>query len=337
VQGEGPAGDYGIVFSGGGALGAWEVGCYDAIRSRHRDTQPTVVAGASAGALNAVGICAGMSAQELESLWSGVQPEDVYRRKFGWRVAGLICRSLWKGISATVQSVADAETSFLDSEPLAKTLTNILHPYFAPFQRSAISCAISLTNLTSGQGEIFYKLPPGRVLPEAAKVTGLYSRKLWTPITGGDQLVQVLMGSTALPILFPPFVGYFDGGILLNQPISPAIALGATTLYVIIPTPKILGKTDNIGSTASTVLSVWLSASLVSQFDTVCVRNEIRRTIGEPLIKICVIRPLRDLTDEFGVGLLNFGKNVKALVDHGRSTAHDRLNTFDSQNPHTWF
>ena len=74
---------YGIVFSGGGALGAWEVGAYRAIRLQH-GTDPTVVSGASAGALNAVAICAGMSADCLEKTWTELQVDKIYRNNFGF-------------------------------------------------------------------------------------------------------------------------------------------------------------------------------------------------------------------------------------------------------------
>src|SRR5689334_13235647 len=73
---------YGIVFSGGGALGAWEVGCYDAIKGRHGGSAPAVVTGASAGALNAVGACAGMPPPQLQRLWTNINSQDVYRFRF---------------------------------------------------------------------------------------------------------------------------------------------------------------------------------------------------------------------------------------------------------------
>jgi len=75
-------GTYGIVFSGGGALGAWEVGCYDAIRAHHKGTPPVIVTGASAGALNAVGVCAGMLSPQLQDLWAGITPKDVFQFRF---------------------------------------------------------------------------------------------------------------------------------------------------------------------------------------------------------------------------------------------------------------
>src|ERR1700722_7474751 len=71
--------EYAVVFSGGGAFGAWEVGAYDEILSRHHGHPPTIVTGASAGALNAAAICAGVSPADLQKLWTGLTPDKVYR------------------------------------------------------------------------------------------------------------------------------------------------------------------------------------------------------------------------------------------------------------------
>ena len=60
-------GPYGVVFSGGGALGAWEVGCLHSLLRRHETKYPLVVAGASAGALNAAGLALGMTVGELHA------------------------------------------------------------------------------------------------------------------------------------------------------------------------------------------------------------------------------------------------------------------------------
>src|SRR3712207_5353872 len=88
VPEEGESDGYAIVFSGGGALGAWEVGCFKTIM-RHHNELPAIVTGASAGALNAAGICARLSPSELENLWCTLRPEEVYSRAL--RVRTVLC------------------------------------------------------------------------------------------------------------------------------------------------------------------------------------------------------------------------------------------------------
>jgi len=149
-------------------------------------------------------------------------------------------------------------------------------------------------------------------------------------------LIQALMGTTALPVLFPQFESWFDGGVLMNQPISPAILLGGQLIYVLIPTPAALGETTDLLQIASTALSVWLAESLIMQVELIKVRNDIRRSTGDPLLKICIIRPLRNLEEAFGVSLLSFGVKIPELIKQGYDDAKTRLETFDQENPTTW-
>jgi predicted acylesterase/phospholipase RssA len=153
------------------------------------------------------------------------------------------------------------------------------------------------------------------------------------------------MGSTALPVLFPPNGPYFDGGVLMNQPITPAILLNEPDiLYVVIPTAKALGRTDNIIEIGQTVLATWTVMSLIAQLDRLELRNRMRkdrREEGEPdeRLPICVIRPPEDLTVTFGVNLLSFGLNVPEIVGAGKAAADEKLNRFDPTDPEeaTWY
>src|SRR4051794_29066047 len=99
---------YGIVFSGGGALAAWEVGCYKTICSYHGGRSPKVVSGASAGALNAVGVSAKMPAQRIAELWTGITKAKVYSPRFG---TGTLIRLFISSLAR--QSAFDAITEFL--------------------------------------------------------------------------------------------------------------------------------------------------------------------------------------------------------------------------------
>jgi predicted acylesterase/phospholipase RssA len=335
---------YGIVFSGGGALGSWEIGCYRAILSRYGGKQPFVATGASAGAINAVGVCAGMPPKQMEDIWTGLTNRQIYVSQFGARsAASLLWSTITKAsISTAIVEFAKKSNSIYSTKPFEGTLKKVLAGYYQSFVQSNISCVISLTNLTKGAGEIYYKLPVGQGLPGPDLGD-------WSPITGLENVVQVLLGSTALPILFPPQYHFFDGGVLLNQPISPALALASPggaaapvdldgfVLYVIIPSSQALGAVGDLIEISSTVVSSWLSLSLVAQIRNIQLRNRIRSLTGDKQIRICVIRPAVDLTKAFDVSLLDFGKNVGELVNDGEQAANDRINRFDSANPHTWY
>jgi hypothetical protein len=304
------------------------------------------VTGASAGAINAVGICAGMLPQQLKDTWADLTNDRIYKSRLGSRKLATFLwssvqkRSLFEAFNTTFDNIS----SVLSTDPLRLTLTNILQGYFSNFQQSKVYCAVSLTNLERGVGEIYYKLPPGELLPRNIGEN-------WNKISSLDILVQILLGSTAIPILFPPHGSYFDGGVLLNQPISPAWALicpgesspgssldlDSFTLYVIIPSSETLGATGNLIEIGSTVISTWLSLSLIDQIKNIRLRNYIRQLSDDKKLRLCVIRPSQDLTNRFGVSLLDFGKNVASLIQNGAESASDRINLFDPADENTWY
>jgi predicted acylesterase/phospholipase RssA len=331
---------YGIVFSGGGALGAWEVGCYDAIRGRHSGNLPIIVTGASAGALNAVGVCAGMQPPQLEKLWAGIKSSDVYLTQVGkFSALPVLLRAAQVGLVQSVTEFFSRRTSLFDTTPFKKTLATILKDYELSFTQSDIYCSISVTNLTLNRREYFYKLPRDEPLPDEFL---RHSQGTWRRLAGLELLVDALIGSTALPVLFPPREGMFDGGVLLNQPISPAVALSEMlqtpleVLYVLIPSPATLGRTGNLLQIAQTVMSTWTSASLLAQLATQKARNELLDKASRSTLPICVIRPPQDL-GELNVTLLSFGVNVDKLVEAGRKSANEKLNRFKPTLVNTWY
>jgi len=80
-----------VVVSGGGAFGAYEVGVLKALESI--GLRPQIVAGASAGALNAVAwIASGFSVSLLELVWRSLEPASIGMRwtTLAWRSAGVV-------------------------------------------------------------------------------------------------------------------------------------------------------------------------------------------------------------------------------------------------------
>ncbi len=329
--------DYAVVFSGGGALGSWEVGCLGAVIDAHGGKLPTIVTGASAGAINAAGLVAGMTVDQLHATWAALTNGDIYFvRPFRWKLIFAALGFLTgKGLLSSTAKQARTLQSIFDTAPLENTLRDILRDRENAFLSSPMAFAISTTKLADSQPELFYKMPVGQPLPAAA-TQGRYA-KAWTIITGLTQLLQALKGTSALPILFPPMEGRFDGGVLLNQPISPAIRLGATNLYVFIPSVEQIGDTRDLLAIGNTMLSTWLAMSLTSQIEQIKLRNQIRLITKDPPLRVCVVRPGLDLGQSPGVGLLSFGLKVDELVAMGRKSAEERLSRFDPENQNTWY
>jgi predicted acylesterase/phospholipase RssA len=331
-----PEEDYAVVFSGGGALGSWEVGCLGAVIDHYAGRLPSVITGASAGAINAAGLCAGMGIEELTSTWASLQNAKVYTtRPFRGKILAALVGSLTgKGLIESFIDQARAIQSIFDTAPLEETLQGILETREHAFMSSRSSFAISTTRLADSEPEIFYKMAQGLALPSDATNGRL---KTWTRIAGLAQLLQALKGTSALPILFPPMEGRFDGGVLLNQPISPALKLGATNIYVFIPSVEQIGDTRDVLAIGSTMLTVLLGVSLTAQIEQIKLRNQIRSYTKDPPLRVCVVRPSLDLGTAPGVGLLSFGLHVEQMVEMGRQSAVERLSRFDPANPNTWY
>ncbi|MHB8270460.1 patatin-like phospholipase family protein [Bradyrhizobium sp.] len=327
---------YGIVFSGGGALAAWEVGCYRAIRAHHDDTPPAIVSGASSGALNAAGVCIGMQPATLKDVWARMKNADVYRARFDrWTFTKLAARAGRIGPQDAVYEFLSGQQSVFDASPLVETLRRELKDFDQPFEQSRVRLAVSATNLAVNRKQVFYKMPPQIPLPGNAATSDVD----WRQIRGIESLIDALVGSTALPILFPPWTHFFDGGIMLNQPISPALRIfEPDILYVVIPSAENLGQTGNLIEIGSTLLTVWLRVSLDLQIERIKLINDvIRPRTAKRKIRLCVIRPSQDLGRLFGVSLLQFGQKVDELEDAGFKAANSRIAIFRDDNEETWY
>src|SRR5258708_4838636 len=133
-------GAYGVVLSGGGALGAWEVGCLRALLRHERGFSPRVICGASAGALNAAALAAGFLLDELQQVWDSLRPSSVYRAHppdSSWlglvtRVAirTVRSRSFERGITGTLNNYP----SLFDARPLEATLRAKFGPHWERLQ-----------------------------------------------------------------------------------------------------------------------------------------------------------------------------------------------------------
>lgn len=342
--------DYAVVFSGGGALGSWEVGCLQVLQERFNGKLPNIVAGASAGALNAAGVAAGLTAEQLQEQWQQLRPIDVFFENVD--IEQLAKKLWWQGTKSLVpgrkapdrdgllgilNEHLQGKRGFFDLSPFKQTMQNILRYQEGDLMKSPISLVVSCTNLSESYPEHFYKLPPGVALTYREPDD---SRTRWTKIQGLPTLIQALTGSIAIPGLFPPMENRFDGGVLLNQPLKPAIDLGARNIFVLIPAPIEFGLTESLADIFSSLITTWLATSLLAQVKATSARNQFARKLGDEqeIVRLCIVRPSTNLSVEPGVGLLDFGAHVERLVRNGRQACEDRLdpNRFDPKNQHTW-
>jgi NTE family protein len=228
-------GDVGLVLTGGGARAAYQVGAMLAL-AEIRGSGPSpfrVLAGVSAGAINATSIAAGadefpLAAARLADIWRGLTPDRVYRTD----ARGLVSvGSRWlKDLSAGGVLGSSSINYLLDTAPLAELLRDALpvarisHLVRAGYLRGV---AVSTTSYATGLAVTFY---------DGAKDIQPWFRRTRIGVRERLRLPHVL-ASSAIPIFFPPVrikgLFYGDGCVRMNAPLSPAIHLGADRLIAV--------------------------------------------------------------------------------------------------------
>lgn len=200
-----------LVFQGGGALGAYQAGVYQALHEAR--VEPDWVIGTSIGAVNAA-LIAGAPIDEriarLDEFWSRVSTGKFQ----GWPVPD------WIGLHMrNMMTITSGLSSFFRPRPLA--FTNPFLPLGAEY-----SAYYSIEPLRELLGELidFERINSGpmRLSVGAAKVQTaemVYFDSLTNPL-GLDHV----LASGALPPAFPAVridgELYWDGGILSNTPVE---------------------------------------------------------------------------------------------------------------------
>lgn len=229
----------GVVLSGGGARGAYEVGVVagmvDVLQdARLLDRPPfQIFCGTSVGAINAAFLAsradvADMGVGQLIDRWAALSLDQHLR--LDTRGIFEFPRALFR---RSVVSPS-AAPSLLDPTALATLIDESidwvrLHENVAGSRVLAV--ILAALEISTGRTTLFAELAP-----DARYVPSRDPRRE----TRATELASVhVLASAALPFLFPPreVEGefYCDGGVRFNTPIAPAIRAGADRLVVVSP------------------------------------------------------------------------------------------------------
>lgn len=188
-----------LVLSGGGAKGAYEAGVAAAFVERGLPIR--LVAGSSAGALNAAMIASGR-ADRLEAMWRAITREQVYTLRAPVFFAGFLPGWL-------TLLVLNETSSLFDSAPLRDLITASLD--FDRIRASPVRLLVTATDLASREKRVF----------DNRTVT-----------------VDALMAASAVPGLFPPVevdgALLVDGGLTGRAPVLEALAADASLGRVVV-------------------------------------------------------------------------------------------------------
>ncbi|MGI9287200.1 MAG: patatin-like phospholipase family protein [Pseudomonadales bacterium] len=225
----------GLVLSGGGARGAYQVGVLKAIadlRPKHAHNPFSVISGTSSGAINAVALAASannfrLAVMKVERIWKNLHVDMVYRsrhRDIAVSMGRLVGSLFNEGIGRR------RPVALLNNDPLRDLLSHVIH--FKNIQRRIDSgfleaVAVTATGYTSGESVSFFQ---GR--GDLKKWRRM--RRVGVPT---ELSVGHLLASSAIPTILPAekiSLEYFgDGAMRQLAPISPVLHLGADRLLVI--------------------------------------------------------------------------------------------------------
>jgi NTE family protein len=214
----------GLVLSGGGVRGAYEVGVVQGIQ-RILEQTPfsgppfSIFTGTSAGAINAAFLASNahredLNIRRLAETWKALRLEDHLRL----RPLALLKKSLDRSL-VNVKPLAQLIESSIDWKKLRENVQN----------HTVHALMVAALEISRGRTTIFAELSPGTEFPPSRDPRRVHVEQ---PIT-----LEHVLASASIPIVFPPQrIGncYFcDGGLRFNTPIAPAIRVGADRLIVI--------------------------------------------------------------------------------------------------------
>ncbi len=225
----------GLVLSGGGARGAYEVGVLSHVAEHLPDllARVRVVTGTSVGAVNAAYLAShGMTTEavrELEALWKSLVIDDLVALDRAG-ISELLAAGGKRLIGRPVKSppIGLLRVSGIAKLVAERTEWRGLRRVVRSGRLDAVGFAA--TDVSTGRTHFFVD-HRGTLKPRWAR--------------GDDAVVPIrtqlgpshVLASAAIPILFPPVEvsgrWYMDGGVRNNTPLSPALGMGAQALFII--------------------------------------------------------------------------------------------------------
>lgn len=288
-----------VVIAGAGARGGYEAGVLSVLlpRLQAAGVVPTLFVGTSAGAINAAlfSAVAHLPATEqgevVLDVWRRIDSSEVFRSPMR---TGLGTTGRWLG--QLMRLPGARLTSLLDTSPLHRMADQV-----ADWSRLRANVDAGLTALgvvtTSGADNrtvVFVDRGGSEPLPPSDDDR---------PI---DYLAAKIgpahvLASAAIPVAFPPVQvpnqtapgeWYLDGGVRLNAPLKPALALGADAVVIVATHPVVDRATDivhaapgeppDVDDTLVRMMDAALVDRMVEDVRTLAKINALVEAVNEP-------------------------------------------------------
>lgn len=321
----------GLVLSGGGGKGAYEIGALNYLIEAGIDRNIRAVSGTSVGALNAAIFASGNYEKALQ-IWKRIKPDQILSERtvskkdaLNWiakvgitqATPSVLAHIMWmvmgfSGVALTaVSPLALALPGIVATGASIKNMTRIIDNSFIfsrdgllqlieqgvdfdALRKSPFPCYVTCLAVTKRFGKHMPVISNGVDVPWAS-----IERFDLRSYTDGE-IKKLLLASSAIPVVFDAveFHGrqYFDGGIPQigdNTPISP--------IY------------ENVTITG------------VEKIIVICLSSKARRFHRFPSHMLCVVKPKESLGNKM-TGTLNFtSEYAKKLITLGYEDAKEQL------------
>ena len=196
---------------------------------------PDVICGTSVGALNATALGCGFTPEKLIELWQSIQTGNVMHYSIWQNIKDIIFRRF---------------SPMVDTTPMKRLLAHELD--FEKLRSAKTKVFISAVNISNSELVYFSNKEIG---------------------------IQHLMASSAIPVVFPwQYVDgqpYWDGGLMANTPIAPAIDEDAKDIIVVLLSP--VGKVQmELPTSRKEALERVFEMTLISSYQAI--RSSIEYT-----------------------------------------------------------
>lgn len=304
---------FGIVFSGGGARGAYQAGVarglFEVLREAGDLSAFRILTGVSAGAINTAYIASQVhqldnATHNLCEIWRNIQAQHVYHTDTGsvttnafkvlksLALGGLSDRFRSKFLSLlNTEPLYDLIAKSVDFDQLSKNISD----------KKLHALTITSIDYATSLGVTFVMGDPG--IPMWSRASRVSVRS--------DIKTEHILASSSIPLFFPPvLIGerYFGDGCLRNAaPLSPAIHVGADRLFVIGVRkwkPQSLDIPPKLLPTLGRILSVVINALFMDAVEADLERLKIMNKYLSPSdshglkhIDTLYISPSQDLAE----------------------------------------
>ncbi len=268
---------------------------------------PDIICGTSVGAINAVGIASGLDTETLIRLWTTHKRRKMYQLNLVPFLSGFLPGF---GSGRTLKPL-------LNTRMLQQVVSD--HLDFNALKESQTKVVISAVNVHTARSSFY---------------------------DNSQICLDHVLASSALPILFPwhniDGVPHWDGGVMTNIPLQPALDFGANEIIIAMLSP--IGHTpQSFPRTIRGALEHVFEQFLASAYQsTLMARGYQDRPLPTPQLKyqaryncndsgenqpnIITLAPGRMLGFR---SLLNFSSSqAKQLIQEGYTTAHTQLKPF---------